>query len=111
MHCGDYAAVAADNGRETRLLCLECMDNERKEPSLDRYVCSVEECENSPEFLVSVEEGELRSFLVCESHFNKVKAQMVAYMSLPRWLMNGSDLALSEDGLTIEMDFTAKGDP
>ena len=109
--CGDYAAVSSEGGRGTRLLCLDCMDKEHKDPSLDRYICSVMGCDNAPDYLVSIDEGEFKSFLLCESHFKKGKPQITAYMSLPRWLMNDSDLVLTEEGLTIEMDFTAKGDP
>jgi hypothetical protein len=84
------------------------MDRCGEGPSLDRYICSVEGCGNTPEYLVSVDEGQLRSFLVCEVHFKQLRSRLSAFMSLPRWLMNGSDISLSEEGLTIEMDFTAR---
>jgi len=107
--CGDYAVIHAEEGPEGRLLCLECLDKREGRRSADAYICSVESCGNAPDFMVSIEDERWRTLLVCEQHFRRIRPGIRAYMDLPRWLTNGEDVAIDEDGVTIEMEFSSNG--
>ena len=108
--CGDYAVIITKGGQEKRLLCLDCLEKGGEGFLLERYICSVRECNNSPDYIVSIDDDRWRSFLVCERHFKKAGSRIKGYLSLPGWLTNGDDILLSKDGVTFEMDFSAGKD-
>ncbi len=105
--CGDYAVIRTKGGRGEGHLCLDCLDREGQDRHMERYICSVKQCENAPAFLAAIEEGGLRSLLVCEQHFNSLKHIIMSYLTLPGWLTNGNDIILDRKGVTIEMEFGA----
>jgi len=108
--CDRYAMTRLTIEGATRQLCLECLKGVGGGAARPVHVCSVTDCQNVPDYMAVVWEGSLRSVLVCEAHFRRLRPLIRAYLAVPRWLTEGNYVALDDEGVTFDLDLTDCGD-
>ena len=74
----------------TKQLCLDCLKSAGDGAAPTTHVCSVADCQNALDYMAVVWEDGLRSLLVCETHFRKLRPVIKAFLTVPRWLTHGS---------------------
>jgi len=108
--CDRYAMTHLTIEGAVRQLCLDCLKGAGEGAPPPTHVCSVAECENAPDYMAVVWEDGLRSVLVCETHFRKLRPVIRAFLTVPRWLTHGSFVGLDDEGVTFDLDLTDDDD-
>ena len=90
-------------GDEGSLLCNDCINEIDNRCLRHRYVCSVEGCDEPPNFIALVD-GQNGALFLCARHFFEVEFILEMVCVVPEWLTGNEMIFPNAQGLMIQIE-------